>query len=395
MQLKERIRELAQLYALEFVDVRRVLHQQPELSFKEFHTSALIRGELVKIGITDIETVAETGLLATITGKEKGKTVLLRADMDALPIQEENKLEYASSIPGVMHACGHDAHMSSLLLTAKILFQVRNEFKGTVKLLFQPGEELMPGGATLVMAEKAYRDLGILPHLGQHVTPSLPAGTVGFRAGQFMASMDEVYLTVIGKGGHAALPEECIDPILIASHIIVASQQLVSRMASPKMPSVLSFGRIIGDGANNVIPDRVTIEGTFRTYDEEWRDQAIEKLTKLVKAIADGMGGECLVNIPKGYPHLYNDIGLTNSMKSSAADYLGQDKVVDLEQWMAAEDFAYYAQKNTACFYLLGTGNREQGIVAGLHTPTFNIDESALETGGGLMAWLTLQELGK
>ncbi|WP_086475989.1 M20 metallopeptidase family protein [Arenibacter amylolyticus] len=393
MVLKERIKELSKQFTTEYVEVRRYLHQHPELSFKEFNTADFLRKELQKIGITDIVSVAETGLLATLHGREKGRTILLRADMDALPIQEENQVEYASRIAGVMHACGHDVHMSSLLFTAKILFQLRSEFIGTVKLLFQPGEELMPGGATLVMKEEAYQQLGKIPHLGQHVMPKLPAGKVGFRAGQFMASMDEVYLTVIGKGGHAAVPEECIDPILIASHIVVASQQLVSRMASPKMPSVLSFGRIIGDGANNIIPDRVTIEGTFRTYDEHWRDLAIEKLTKLAKAIAEGMGGECYVNIPKGYPHLNNDEPLTNSMKKSAIAFLGEENVVDLDQWMAAEDFAYYTQSNPACFYLLGVGNTDKGITSGLHTATFNIDEVALETGGGLMAWLTLEAL--
>ncbi|WP_026809867.1 M20 metallopeptidase family protein [Arenibacter latericius] len=393
MYLKERIKELAKQFTSEYVGVRRHLHQYPELSFKEYDTSAFIRKELEKIGIIDIVSVAGTGLMATLHGREKGKTILLRADMDALPIQEENQVDYASNIAGVMHACGHDVHMSSLLLTAKILFQLRSEFIGTVKFLFQPGEELMPGGATLVMEEKAYKELGMVPHLGQHVMPKLPAGKVGFRAGQFMASMDEVYLTVIGKGGHAAVPEECVDPILIASHIIVASQQLVSRMASPKTPSVLTFGKIIGDGANNVVPDRVTIEGTFRTYDENWRDLAIEKLTKLAKGLAEAMGGECEVNIPKGYPHLNNEVSLTNSMKNSAITFLGEANVVDLDLWMAAEDFAYYSQRNPACFYLLGVGNTEKEITSGLHTSTFNIDEMALETGGGLMSWLTIEAL--
>src|SRR5690606_21977440 len=287
MWLQDKIKKLAKLNAAEFVAVRRHLHRYPELSFKEYNTCAYIKQQLVSMGVQDIIPVAETGLLATITGNKKGKTVLLRADMDALPIQEENVLEYASRNPGVMHACGHDVHITSLLLTAKILGELKNEFSGTVKLLFQPGEELMPGGATLVMREEVYKDLGQLPHLGQHVMAKIPAGKVGFRAGQFMASMDEVYLTVIGKGGHAAVPEEGVDPILIASHIVVAAQQLVSRMASPKTPSVLPFGRIIGNGANNIIPDKVIIEGTFRTFDEEWREQAIGKLTKLVTAIAE------------------------------------------------------------------------------------------------------------
>tara|TARA_R110000868_G_scaffold262027_2_gene520404 strand:+ start:4282 stop:5466 length:1185 start_codon:yes stop_codon:yes gene_type:complete len=393
MNIIDKIKEQAGIHSSDFVNIRRHLHQHPELSFKEHETCAYVRQQLIAIGIGDIISVANTGLLATINGIHKGKTILLRADMDALPIREENTVEYASQNLGVMHACGHDVHMTSLLLTAKILFELRNEFSGTVKLLFQPGEEVMPGGATLVMKEGAYKTLGPIPHLGQHVMPKLPVGKVGFRSGLFMASMDEIYITIIGKGGHAAVPEECIDPILIASHIIVAAQQVVSRMASPKTPSVLSFGRIIGDGANNVIPDRVTIEGTFRTYDEEWRTEAIEKLTKMVNSIAEGMGAQCIVNIPRGYPHLKNDEELTKSMKKGAMTFLGVDNVVDLDLWMAAEDFAYYTQKNQACFYLLGVGNTEEGITSGLHTPTFNIDESALETGGGLMAWLAMEAL--
>ena len=393
MNIKDRIKQLAQAQSSEFVKVRRHLHQHPELSFQEHHTCAYVRERLLEIGITEIESVAKTGLMATINGKASGKTILLRADMDALPIQEENTVEYASQNNGIMHACGHDVHMTSLLLTTKILWELRKDFSGTVKLLFQPGEELMPGGATLVMKETAYNALGPIPHLGQHVMPNLPAGKVGFRSGLFMASMDEIYITIIGKGGHAAVPEECIDPILIASHVIVAAQQVVSRMASPKTPSVLSFGRIVGDGANNVIPNKVTIEGTFRTYDEVWRTEAIEKLTTLVKSIAEGMGAECIVDIPRGYPHLKNDVELTNAMKKGAIDYLGSNNVVDLDLWMAAEDFAYYSQQNRACFYLLGVGNIQKGITSGLHTPTFNIDESALETGGGLMAWLALESL--
>ena len=393
MNIKDRIKQLAQAQSSEFVKVRRHLHQYPELSFQEHHTCAYVRERLLEIGITEIESVAKTGLMATINGKASGKTILLRADMDALPIQEENTVEYASQNNGIMHACGHDVHMTSLLLTTKILWELRKDFSGTVKLLFQPGEELMPGGATLVMKETAYNALGPIPHLGQHVMPNLPAGKVGFRSGLFMASMDEIYITIIGKGGHAAVPEECIDPILIASHVIVAAQQVVSRMASPKTPSVLSFGRIVGDGANNVIPNKVTIEGTFRTYDEVWRTEAIEKLTKLVKSIVEGMGAECIVDIPRGYPHLKNDEELTNAMKKGAIDYLGSNNVVDLDLWMAAEDFAYYSQQNRACFYLLGVGNIQKGITSGLHTPTFNIDESALETGGGLMAWLAIESL--
>ncbi len=394
MDVREKIESLAQKFAPEFVAVRRHLHRNPELSFQEYDTCAYIEKRLQAIGITDIASVAETGLLATIEGKQKGDTVLLRADMDALPILEKNKVPYASKNDGIMHACGHDAHSASLLLCAKILWEIKEDLNGSIKLLFQPGEEVVPGGASLVMQEKAYQDLGGLPHIGQHVQPNLPVGKVGFCSGKFMASMDELFLTIKGKGGHGAMPESLVDPVLIASHIIVAAQQLVSRMASPRTPSVLSFGKVIANGAVNIVPDEVHIEGTFRTFDKAWRKDALQRLEKLVTSIAEGMGGSCELKINHGYPYLINDAVLTRDMKSAAIEYLGSKNVVDLEPWMAAEDFAYYSQKNPSCFYLLGVGNEQKGIQSGLHTPTFDIDENALEIGGGLMAWLAFKNLG-
>ncbi|MCG2462100.1 amidohydrolase [Flavobacteriaceae bacterium F89] len=393
MYLKERIKQLAKENAPGYIKIRRHLHQNPELSFQEHRTCAFVKEELQKIGIIEIISVAGTGLLATIRGKGGGKNILLRADMDALPIFEKNNIGFVSKNKGVMHACGHDAHMASLLLCAKILYSLKNEFIGTLQLLFQPGEESMPGGATLVQKEKGYQDLGILPHLGQHVRPDLPVGKVGFCVGKFMASMDELFLKVTGKGGHAATPENTVDPVLIASHIIVAAQQLVSRMSSPKIPSVLSFGKVIANGAINIIPDNVSIEGTFRTLDETWRQQALKKLEKLVTSVAEGMGGKCELTINHGYPCLLNDKGLTYVSKENAISYLGEENVIDSDIWMASEDFAYYSQNNPSCFYLLGVGNEIEGIDSGLHTPTFNIDETAIETGGGLMAWLAIQYL--
>lgn len=393
MKILEKIKDLANEFASEFIGVRRHLHQNPELSFQEYKTCAYVKDQLKSMGITDIVSVAKTGLLATIEGNEDGKSILLRADIDALPINESNVLDYTSKNKGVMHACGHDAHTASLLLCAKILYQIKDGFKGSVQLLFQPAEEVMPGGASLVMKEKAYQDLGSIPHIGQHVQPNLPVGKVGFRSGKFMASMDELFLKVTGKGGHAAMPENTIDPVLIASHIIIAAQQLVSRMASPKTPSVLSFGKVIAAGAFNIIPDEVIIEGTFRTLDEAWRKTALMKLEKLVTSIAEAMGGKCELKINHGYPHLINDGALTENLKAFAISYMGTENVVDLDQWMAAEDFAYYSQQSPSCFYLLGVGNEKEEITSGLHTPTFTIDESALEIGGGLMAWLTIKTL--
>ncbi len=395
MELKKEVKRLAKEYGDTYRAVRRYLHQNPELSFKEHDTHDYIREQLLAIGISDIQTVANTGLLATIKGGLIGGTLLLRADMDALPIQEENKTPYASKNEGIMHACGHDVHMSSLLLSAKVLYSIRKGIKGTIKLLFQPGEEVYPGGASLIVKEKAYEKLKNTPHIGQHVMPDLPVGKVGFKSGAFMASMDGISIQIMGKGGHGAMPEDTVDPILIASHVIVAAQQVVSRMSSPKTPTVLSFGKVMGMGATNIIPNEVLIEGTFRTFDGEWRKMALEKLTKLVKSITEGMGAECTVRINHGYPHLVNDEALTEQTKAAAIAYLGKENVMDLDVWMAAEDFAYYSRLHPSCFYVLGVANKGQGIDSGLHTPTFDVDESAIEIGGGLMAWSAIEILDR
>lgn len=393
MEIKEKIKQLAHQFAPEFVKVRRHLHQHPELSFQEIKTCKFIKEQLHILGITNVVSVAKTGLLATIECGKPGESILLRADIDALPIIEKNEVSYTSKNDGVMHACGHDVHTASLLMCAKILNEVKAELTGTINLLFQPAEEVTPGGASMVLNEKTYQELGKLPHIGQHVRPDIPIGKVGFRSGKFMASMDELFVTVNGKGGHAAMPDKAVDAVLIASHIIIAAQQLVSRMASPTLPSVLSFGKVIANGAINVLPDEVHIEGTFRTLDEPWRKDALKRLEKLITSIADGMGGSCELKINHGYPHLINDVKLTNSLKKLSGQYLGEENTIDLDIWMAAEDFAYYSHNNPASFYILGTGNVDKGINSGLHTPTFDIDEEALEIGGGLMAWLAVNIL--
>ena len=340
------------MHAQRFVKVRRHLHQHPELSFQEHETCAFIEAELRNIGIIEIDIVAETGLLATISGGASGRDVLLRADIDALPISEKNEIAYRSENDGVMHACGHDAHAASLLLTAKILFELRDHIQGKIHLLFQPGEEIMPGGASLVMKENRYKDLGCLPHVGQHVRPDIPVGKVGFRSGKSMASMDEVFLTVKGKGGHAAMPEEAVDPVLIASHIIVAAQQLVSRKASPKIPSVLSFGKVIADGAINILPDQVYIEGTFRTMDETWRNDALKKLEKLVVLLAEGMGGQCELKINHGYPHLVNDTQLTHKLKEHAMDYFGCRSSAGLRRLDGSRRFRLLFSRPSLMFFI-------------------------------------------
>ena len=396
MDLQGEIKQLAHQHKEEVIANRRHLHQHPELSFQEKATARFVADKLKSFGITPQEGVADTGLVALIEGQRpESKTVALRADMDALPIHEANEVPYRSQNEGVMHACGHDAHTSSLLGTAQVLQQLRDRFEGTVKLVFQPGEERIPGGASLMIKDGALQNPRPDHMFGQHVQPFIPAGKVGFREGMYMASADELYVTVHGRGGHGAMPDRNIDPVLITSHIIVALQQVVSRYADPKMPSVLSFGRVMAEGATNVIPNEVKIEGTFRTMNEEWRASAHRKMKKLAESIAEGMGGSCTFDIQRGYPFLKNSPELTRRARQYAVDFLGSDNVLDLELWMAAEDFAYYTQEVDACFYRLGTGNEARGINSSVHTPTFDIDEEALEIGVGLMSWIAVQELAR
>jgi amidohydrolase len=392
--LKDRIKSLAQDYKQEVIDLRRHLHSHPELSFKEFQTAAFVAEKLKAIGITEIESKATTGWSALIKGKNpEKKVVALRADMDALPIIEANEVPYKSQNPGVMHACGHDAHTASLLGAAKILHEVRDQFEGTIKLIFQPGEEIIPGGASLMIKDKVLENPRPNYILGQHVMPMIPAGKVGFRSGLYMASADELYLTIKGKGGHGAMPETFIDPVLISAHLLVALQQIVSRVANPKIPSVLSFGRVEALGATNIIPNEVKIQGTFRTLDEAWRAKAHEKMRQIAEGIVEGMGGQLDFEIRKGYPFLKNNPELTARSVAAAQTYLGAENVLDLDIWMAAEDFAYFSQEIDGCFYRLGTRNEARGITSGVHTPTFDIEEEALEIGAGLMAWLAVSEL--
>lgn len=395
-KLIDSIKKLSSINSKNIVDIRHHLHANPELSFQEFETSKYVKIALENIGISKIEHIANTGLVALIEGKNPSvKTIALRADMDALPIKELNNVAYKSKNDGIMHACGHDVHTSCLLGAAQILYNLRNEFEGTIKLIFQPGEEKLPGGASIMIDEGVLKNPDATKIIGQHVMPLIPVGKVGFKSGLYMASTDELYVKVIGKGGHGAMPQLNIDPVVIAAQIIISLQQIVSRMSSPIIPSVLSFGKVIANGATNVIPNEVTMEGTFRTLDEKWRLEAHDKMVKMATMIAESMGGKCEFEVRKGYPFLYNDEILTDKAKQHAIEFLGPENVVDLDIWMAAEDFAYYSQVIPACFYRLGTRNEAKGIVSSVHTPTFNIDENALEIGSGLMAYLAICELVK
>ena len=395
MELKDKVKQLAKAYAADTIAMRRHIHAHPELSYQEYETAAYVAAQLRNLGLDPAEGVAETGVTALIEGRNpESKTIALRADMDALPITEANEVPYKSTVEGVMHACGHDVHTASLLGTARILTELREDFEGAVKLIFQPGEERNPGGASLMIKAGVLENPQPASILGQHVMPYIPTGKIGFRSGMYMASADEVYLTVKGKGGHAALPEKVIDPVLIASHIVVALQQIISRNASPKTPSVLSFGVINGGSATNIIPDEVRLEGTFRALDKDWRFEAHERIGKMARSIAEGMGGHCEVEISIGYPFLTNDPETTEMAREAAAGYVGEENLVELDLWLGAEDFAFYSHELPACFYRLGTGNEAKGTTHGVHTPVFDIDEDALEIGSGLMAWMALSQLG-
>ncbi|MFN3784398.1 MAG: M20 family metallopeptidase [Spirosomataceae bacterium] len=374
---------------------RRHLHAHPELSFEEFETAKFVAERLRNLGLSPQEGIAGTGVVVTIEGTKapSSRVIGLRADMDALPILEQNEVTYSSTKPGIMHACGHDVHTSSLLSTAEILTELRHEFEGTFKLVFQPAEEKAPGGASLLIKEGVLENPQVQRMFGQHVAPNVPVGKIGFREGMYMASTDEIYMTIIGKGGHGAAPDQLIDPVLIASHIIVSLQQIISRNKKPANPSVLSFGRFIADGVTNVIPNEVKIEGTYRCMDEEWREEGLRKMKKMAEGIADAMGAVCDFQVVRGYPFLKNNPFVTQRARAAASSYVGAENIVDLDLWMAGEDFAYYSQVVDSCFYRLGTRNESKGIISGVHTPTFDIDEQALEIGPGLMAWMGLSEM--
>lgn len=389
--IKEQIQQLAKKYAEEFIDIRRQLHANPELSYQEFETSAFVQKKLREYGIP-FEVKATTGVVGLIKGKNPDKKITaLRADMDALPILEENDIPYKSKNTGVMHACGHDVHTTCLLGAAKILQELRDEWEGTVKLIFQPGEEKNPGGASLLIAAGVLENPKPEKIFALHVHPGLEVGTISFRNGMVMASADEIYITIKSKGGHAAAPQFTADTILIASHLVVSLQQIVSRNNSPFNPSVLSITSFQGGNTTNVIPSEVKLMGTFRAMDEEWRFKAHGLIKKQAIELVAAMGAEATIHIDVGYPFVLNDEALGNSAWKMAEEYIGEEHVEQTELRMGAEDFAYYSHRIPACFFRLGAGNKAKGITSGVHTPTFNIDERAIETGMGMMAWLGTQ----
>lgn len=391
--LLQQIKSLSKKYAGEFIAIRRHLHAHPELSYKEFETSKYIQQKLTELHIP-FEVKATTGVVALIKGKNATKRVVaLRADMDALPITEENNVEYKSTASGIMHACGHDVHTSCLLGAAKILSELKEEWEGTVKLIFQPGEEKNPGGASILIKEGVLENPAPETIYALHVHPTLEVGKLSFRGGMVMASADELYITVKGKGGHAAAPQNTTDTILIAAHLITSLQQIVSRNNNPFNPSVLSITSVQGGYTTNVIPSEVKLMGTFRAMDEEWRFKAHKLITKLATELVHSMGGEIDIKIDVGYPFVLNNEALSAAARKKGELYVGADNVEETELRMGAEDFAYYSHKIPGCFFRLGVGNKLEGISSGVHTPTFNIDESAIEIGIGMMAFLAVDNI--
>ncbi|MBK8087091.1 MAG: amidohydrolase [Chitinophagaceae bacterium] len=395
--LKDKIQSLAKKYKDEFIAVRQHLHANPELSYQEFETSKFVQSKLKEYGIP-FSIMAETGVVGLIEGlgrrsfseggKKSSRVIALRADMDALPILEENNVLYRSTNDGVMHACGHDAHTTCLLGAAKILNELKTEWEGTVKLVFQPGEEKNPGGASIMIKEGVLENPKPQAIFGLHVHPGLQIGQLSFRAGKVMASADELYMTVKGKGGHAAAPHQAVDPILIASHLVVSLQQIISRNRNPHNPSVLSITAFNAGATTNVIPNEVKLMGTFRALDEVWRFEAHDLIRRNATLLVESMGGTLDLHIDVGYPTVYNNEALNEIAKTKAAELFGAEHVEETELRMGAEDFGYYTQQIPGCFYRLGVMNKEKGITSGVHTPTFNIDENALENGIAMMAWL-------
>ncbi len=389
----DQIREKAGLYYPEVQAIRHHIHANPELSFQEYNTAEFISGKLTEMGISHTTGVAGTGIVALIEGRNPGKKcVALRADMDALPIQEKNETAYCSKNDGVMHACGHDVHSSCLLGAAHILNDIKDSFEGTVKLIFQPGEEKHPGGASLMIKDGVLENPKPDAIFALHVYPHQVTGTLGFRAGQYMASADEIYITIEGKGGHAALPHQTVDTIAIAAMLITGLQQVVSRKSNPLIPSVLTFGKIAGGFATNVIPDKVEILGTFRTMDETWRYEAHKWIKDFTKNTCEAYGAKVTIEIPPGYPSLFNDPALTAKAEEWGRAYVGTENVHELDLRMAGEDFSFYTHHVPGCFFRIGTSKGGQ-FTAPVHNPYFDIDEEAMKTGMGMMAWCAVQEL--
>ncbi|MCX7862771.1 MAG: M20 family metallopeptidase [Bacteroidales bacterium] len=378
---KEKAAEIAN----EIINLRKWLHQHPELSFQEKNTSSFIAQILTTWNIPFKKDIGGNGIVAWVKGKDEGKSIAIRADIDALPIQEETGLDFTSKVNGVMHACGHDVHTALLLGAIFILNQIKNDFDGCIYAIFQPAEEKIPGGAIAMLNDPFFQSLQFDAVIAQHVSPEIPCGYIGLKAGPYMASTDEVYITISGKGGHAAMPHQINDTVLAASHLIVMMQSIVSRFSNPNVPTVLSFGKFIANGSTNIIPDKVFLEGTFRTFDEEWRKNALQKLKNICSQLATSMSVEVEVNILNGYPVLKNDVNLTKLVYEISKEFLTSERIITLEARTTAEDFAYFSLKYPSLMFRLGTGG-EQYCSYPLHSSKFNVNDRVFTFAHGLLA---------
>jgi amidohydrolase len=392
MNIAQQIKELSARIYPELQVIREHLHQYPELSFQEHATSAFIQKKLRMWKIPFKTGYVDTGIVAELRGQKEGNDrVLVRADMDALPIQEKNNVDYSSKIKGVMHACGHDVHTTSVLGAIAILNQLKHSWGGSFRFIFQPAEEQVPGGAKGMIEQGVLQNPAVKAAIALHVEPYLPIGSFGFCEGDYMASADEVHLTVRSEGGHAANPHLVKDTVLIASQLLVALQQISSRYAPPKIPTVLSFGKIIGNGATNVIPPEVSLAGTFRTFDEKWRAEGHRLIRQIANGIAHAYGVEIETDIRIGYPVLTNHTKLTRTLADAATKHFGSDKIHWVDSRLSAEDFAYFSQSVPSCFFRLGVRNEKKGITFPVHHPRFDADEQAVKFGAESLALFALQ----
>ena len=391
IELQQLIRNKSQEIFEKVKEYREYIHENPELSYAEFKTMEYVSSILTNLGIQHQKGIGKTGVVALIKNEQHSENtscIALRADLDALPILEENTVSYSSKTPGIMHACGHDVHTAILLGTAEVLHTFREYLPQPVKLIFQPGEEKNPGGATLMIADGVLENPTVTEMVALHVFPDMEVGKVGFKEGIYMASCDEIHLTIHGKGGHGATPHQCIDPIMIGANLLVQLQQIVSRKCDPKIPCVLSFGHFEAIGATNIIPSKAILKGTFRTMNETWRKEGLELIEKQIKLIVESQGGSAELEISKGYPYLENDAYVTSKTKNKAIELLGTENVEDLPIRLTSEDFAFYSHKVPVCFFRLGVRNEAKGITFGVHHPKFNIDEHALKVGVEMMSFI-------
>lgn len=391
IELQQLIRNKSEEIFEKVKEYREYIHENPELSYVEFNTMEYVSSILKNLGIQHQKGIGKTGVVALIKNEQHSENtscIALRADLDALPILEENTVSYSSKTPGIMHACGHDVHTAILLGTAEVLHTFREYLPQPVKLIFQPGEEKNPGGATLMIADGVLENPTVTEMVALHVFPDMEVGKVGFKEGIYMASCDEIHLTIHGKGGHGATPHQCIDPIMIGANLLVQLQQIVSRKCDPKIPCVLSFGHFEAIGATNIIPSKAILKGTFRTMNETWRKEGLELIEKQIKLIVESQGGSAELEISKGYPYLENDAYVTSKTKNKAIELLGTENVEDLPIRLTSEDFAFYSHKVPVCFFRLGVRNEAKGITFGVHHPQFNIDEHALKVGVEMMSFI-------